>query len=70
MMKAAKRPGFSNDPVMLCVLLFVVGSDGLTVAGIVALATASELALQFLPLFGLLCAASVAALWRLVEREG
>ena len=69
MMTAAERPGFSIDPVMLWVLLYVVSSDGLTVSGLAALATGSDVATALAASFAFLLVSSVAALWREVERE-
>ncbi len=68
MMVAAKRNRFYIDPTMLWVLLFVVASDGLTVAGIVALVTQGARAMEWVGLFGLGLLASVLALHRIIER--
>lgn len=68
MMTAARRGRFEIDPSMLWILLFVVSSDGLTVAGIAALATGDELASSLALAFGIVLAISLLALWCLVQR--
>lgn len=57
------------DPTMLWVLLFVAASDGLTVAGIAALATGSEDASRLVPPLAALLAMSIAALCRSAKRD-
>lgn len=62
-MMAARRGRFDIDPCMLWILLFIVSSDGLTVAGIATLATGDELASCVAFGFGIALAVSLFALW-------
>ena len=69
--RARRRPPRHRrlDPTMLWVLLFVVASDGLTVAGIAALTTGSEDALRLVPSFAALLAMSIVGSSRLAKRD-
>lgn len=69
MMTAARRGRFDIDPCMLWILLFVVSSDGLTVAGIATLATGDELASCVALAFGIALAVSLFALWCEFQRQ-